>query len=162
MGKYFTTILLLSSLSISLCDGVQMDRDYYDAAYTYVDCCCFSLSKERFEAILQDDVQLFHQTNEDTSFIAHGKTTVVELFNTYVFENSSDIEVREVTLQGCEEGVFLRLLVEETKTANGGLSDRFLFEETTVFQFSDTKPYKIISIQMRVKKSPIVSGGYSR
>ncbi len=151
-------VLFILIAYIPLCQCGQIESQFYHAVNTYVDCCCFTFSKEQFEEILDQEVQLFHQTNEEPPFIAKGKETVSELFNKYVFDNSFDVELKELNIKPKNnetKEISLKLLVEETKTTDGIFSGRFLFEECTNFQFSDTKPHKIISIHMQVERQLI-------
>lgn len=149
--------LLIPFLYNSVCEGVEMKAEFYSAVCTYVNCCCFTLSQEQFEEILDENVRLFHQTNEDSPFIAQGREKVSELFRKYVFENSSDIALKELNIKmqdNDEKGISLKMLVEETKITDDMAKIRFLFEECTDFQFSDLKPHKVISIHMHVRRQP--------
>ncbi len=134
-----------------------MKAVFFYIVCTYVNCCCFTLSQNQFEEILDENVQLFHQTNDDPPFTAFGREEVSELFKRYVFENSSDIVLKESHLfqENDENGISLKLLVEETKTTNETIKARFLFEEHTNFQFSNVEPSKVISIRMQVKRQPL-------
>ncbi len=90
--------------------------------------------------------------------LLRGKEKVSELFKNYVFENSSDIVLKEVNIkaqESDEQNFSLRLLVEETKTTDKIFKSRFLFEECTNFQFNDVEPNKITSIHMQVKRQSL-------
>lgn len=135
-----------------------MKTELYHAVTTYVSCCCFTLSKEQFEEILDTDVKLFHQTNKELPIFAQGKENVSELLKKYVFDNSSEVKLKELNIKVCEDkedGISLRLVVEETKTNNGIVKGHFLFDEHTHFQFNDTNPPKIISIRMQVERESL-------
>ncbi len=66
-------VFLILFIFNSLCEGVEMKSEFYNTICTYVNCCCFTLSQEQFEGILDENVELFHQTNEEPPFIAQGK-----------------------------------------------------------------------------------------
>lgn len=141
----------------SLCEGCIIHQASFQAAWRYIDCCCGSLSKERFEEILQDDVRLFHQTNREPAFSLQGRDLVTELFNQYIFENSSNIDLVSATVGNTENGLEIKLWVREDKL-NDGILKRFDFQECTLLQFSDVEPGKITSIHTKVKRMNLLQG----
>jgi hypothetical protein len=125
----------------------------YRTAYIYVDACCFSLSAEEFETILADYIVLQHQTNNEPPFHAQGKHAVSALFKKYVFENTSNVDVKNISISLKERGVLLQLVVEEDKHEFGKIN-RYVFEEVTVFRFEE-REMKINSITTKVKREPV-------
>jgi len=80
--------------------------------------------------------------NERTSFFCRRKwNAVFPLFKKYIFENTSEIALKSFTLEETQDGVSLKLIVEENKN-NFEKIARFLFEESTFFQFTDKAPLK--------------------
>lgn len=120
----------------------------YQLVGAYVQICCFSLSEDAFVAILSPDVELHHQTNGETPVVANGREPVAALFKKYIFENTSNVDLKSIELHDCNKEISLRLLVEEDKAEEGAVH-RYLFEEKTNFQFAEGK---IRSISTTVKR----------
>jgi hypothetical protein len=121
---------------------------FYKLAYGYLDACCFSLAGDKFEELLAEDIILDHQTNDEPPFHAEGKALVASLFRKYIFENTSDIKVFRVSFEEENEGILLELEVEENKN-NDGQINRYLFHETTRFEFRGNKISRIETMVQR-------------
>lgn len=129
---------------------------YHTLVETYVHTCCSTLSTADFYDSVSKDVQLFHQTNEESPIKAEGRAAVQELFEKYIFNNTSQIHILNYSIIPIESAsMMLQLSVEENKQ-NEGVTHRYHFDETTLFHFKkDNGAYKICSIEMKVKRSLI-------
>jgi len=120
--------------------------------YTYIDSCCFSFSVKEFGKILSKNITLEHQTNNDVPFQARGKHEVSALFKKYVFDNTSNVNVKKISLISREGKVLLNLAVEVNKHESGKIN-RYILEETSVFRFEEQSK-KITSIKTKINRIP--------
>lgn len=130
-----------------------MHIDWYNLGYHYISCCCFTLDSKKFRTLLSEDVELRHQTNQEPIRHAKGIQTVHSLFEKYIFNNTTRIDLKSFSLKETKRGLVVKLIVEENKKGAEGLS-RFLFNERTTFEFTNRKPFKIRSIHTKVLRKP--------
>lgn len=129
----------------------MMIESHYKMALEYVLTCCHTFSTDNFRSILSPNVELRHQTNRDQPIHASGVEAVTALFKKHLFDNTSDVDVKSIRLQPSRAStITLNLIVEENKTEKGK-TVRYLFEETTIFKFSDSI-HKIASIETFVRR----------
>lgn len=125
--------------------------DPYQMVLMYIMACCCTLSTEDFQLILSPSVELKHQTNQEEPVNAKGDKTVISLFEKYIFNNTSQIDIRSINIHRMEDRLVLNLVVKEDKR-EGDATNRYLFEETTTFTFAESDG-KVSSIDTVVKRS---------
>jgi hypothetical protein len=130
-----------------------MQCDFVLLAFSYIDICCFQFSKENFRNLLAKKVELFHVTNNKLTEIAQGRDKVVDLFNRFIFTNTTDLVLKEVSFVPIENRVMLRLSVEENKHEEDQ-TQRYHFDETTVLHMKKKpdKTAKITKIEITVQR----------
>ena len=102
----------------------------------YVNCTTDSLYAKEFEELLSEDVKLEHETNNEAPVKAEGREEVVELFQKYIFSNSSHIEVKKANILYKDGLVEVKLTVVEDKT-EGEKVTRYKFKEKTLLEVND-------------------------
>jgi cupin superfamily acireductone dioxygenase involved in methionine salvage len=138
--------------------GIEMSiQSCHALVERYINTCCSTLSTSDFHDIISENVKLLNQTNEEKPIEATGRDCVEELFNKYIFSNTTEIDLKDYTIsQGADDSIVLQLCVEENKKSDEKIK-RYLFEETTIFQFAkeNDNVYKICFLHMKVKRTPI-------
>jgi len=84
-------------------------------SFAYVDCCCISLDSDRFVDLLSNNVVLRHQRTKNLLFLPKEWMQFFPSLKKYIFENTSEIALKSFTLEETQDGVSLKLIVEENK-----------------------------------------------
>lgn len=96
----------------------------------YIEATTVTLDREKFASLLSDNVSLYHQTNDEKPFEVEGKSVVVDLFQKYIFGNSSKFVSYTKSADARYEVVDVKLFLSEDKEENG-VKNRYDFEEST-------------------------------
>ncbi len=111
-------------------------------ATSYVDVTTYLLNAGDFSRIVSDDVELYHQTDNQKPFLAKGKEEVVALFKKYIFDNSSNFDVKRTLIDAQKNIALVRLVVREDKTEEGKKT-RYEYDEVTTLTCDKNSIIKI-------------------
>lgn len=105
----------------------------------YVDTCCFNPNKEKFSNLLDDEVTLYHITNGEKTYIAKGKKPVLEIYEKYLFNITTNIMVESLKIKkgNSVNTASMKLIVQEDKKDYKGIPgiSGWKFIDITEFTF---------------------------
>lgn len=115
---------------------------------SYIDICTKKL-EDRFAEIVSEDVELEYKTNDEESINVRGRDAVIDQFVKSIF-HSTKIPANKRNILPTGEKITLNVKVIEDKEEEEKVY-RYVFEETTIFEFKKDAPHQISRIVTTVK-----------